>query len=224
MPSYARSTSLRARLVVALPATALAVATVAGCGGSGSSAAGATSAAPTSAAVAAGGTAGAAANGFAAYTACLKKNGVTIPARPSGAARGSRVPGGGFGGLNATSGPAAAAAKACASLRPTGGFGAGGFGGANSSAIASQLTAYRSCLSDHGVTLPTQAARPTGTPTAAASAGARGRNGFGGLGALNTADPKVATAVKACAALRPTFGAGAGGGAGAPAPSATPGT
>ena len=173
MPSFASLTSRRARLAVALPATALAVATIAGCGGGGSSAAGTTSAAaPTSAAVAAaggsGGTGGSGANGFAAYTACLKKNGVTIPtrasgaARPTGGARGSRVPGGGFGGLNATSGPYAAAAKACASLRPTGGFGGGGFGGANSSAIASELTAYRSCLSDNGVTLPSQTARPTG--------------------------------------------------------------
>lgn len=244
MPSFARLTSRSARLAVALPATVLAVATIAGCGGGGSSATGTTSAAaPTSAAVAAaggsGGTGGSAANGFAAYTACLKKNGVTIPtrasgaARPTGGARGSRVPGGGFGGLNATSGPFAAAAKACASVRPTGGFGGGGFGGgaANNSAIASELTAYRSCLSDNGVTLPSQTARPTGAPAAGASPGAGRRNGggFGGIGALNTADPKVAAAVKKCAPLRPTFGAGGGAGAGgaggaAPAPTATPST
>ena len=100
-------------------------------------------------------------------------------------------------------------------------------GGANSSALASQLTAYRSCLSDHGVTLPTVAPRPSGTPAAGASGGPgrRGAGGFGGIGALNTADPKTAAAVKACAPLRPTFAPGGGGGAGAtPAPSVTPNT
>ncbi|MDX6221558.1 MAG: hypothetical protein QOD91_612, partial [Frankiales bacterium] len=38
---------------------------------------------------------------------------------------------------------------------------------------------------------------------------------------LNTADPKVAAAVKACAALRPTLGGGKGGAGGAtPTPTA----
>ncbi len=213
----------RNRLALVLPAVAIAVASVAGCGGGSSS--GAAVAAGTSATA---GTTGGP-NGFAAYAACLKKNGVTLPtgrpgggfggSRPSGGARPSGRPGGGFGGLNATSGPMAAAAKACASLRPTGGFG----GGANSAAIQSQLLAYRSCLSDHGVTLPTQAARPTGTPAAGATGTPGRRGGFGGLGALNTDDPKVAAAVKACAPLRPTFGGGApGAGAATPTPSATP--
>lgn len=215
----------RTRLVLVLPAVALAVASVAACGsGSGSS----TGAGAATSASSAAGTSGRA-NGFAAYAACLKKNGVTLPtgrpaggfgAQASGGARPSGRPGG-FGGLNATSGPMAAAAKACASLRPTGGFGGFG-GGANSAAIQSELTAYRSCLSDHGVTLPTPAARPTGSP-AAGSPGTQGRRGgFGGLGALNTADPKVAAAVKACAPLRPTFGARTGGAAATPTPSATP--
>lgn len=216
----------RKRLALVLPAVAIAVASVAACGGGSSSgaAAGTTAAGNSAAAGTTGG-----ANGFAAYAACLKKNGVTLPtgrpggfggSRPSGGARPSGRPGGGFGGLNATSGPMAAAAKACASLRPTGGFG----GGANNAAIQSQLVAYRSCLSDHGVTLPTQAARPTGSPAAGATR-TPGRRGFGGLGALNTADPKVAAAVKACAPLRPTFGGGApGAGAATPTPSATPNT
>lgn len=60
-------------------------------------------------------------------------------------------------------------------LRPS--FGPGRNGGGNNSAMA----AYRNCLRDHGLT---------------ASAG--------GLGSLNTADPKVAAAMAACAPLRPT--------------------
>lgn len=227
MPSYATSLSRRSRAALVLPAVALAAATVAGCGGGGTTAGAASSAAPTSAAAAAGGSGGTAANGFAAYTACLSKNGVTLPsgrpgggtgARPSGAPGAGRVPGGGLGGLNTADPKTAAAVKACASVRPTGGFG----GGANSSAIASQLTAYRSCLTDHGVTLPTVAATPSGAPAAGASGAPGGRGGLGGLGALNTADPKTAAAVKACAALRPAIGGGGGGGAGAPSPSTTP--
>ena len=50
-----------------------------------------------------------------------------------------------------------AAFTACASDRPTGGFGGGEGGGFNSTAF----TAYRNCLEVHGVTLPTT---PTTTP------------------------------------------------------------
>ena len=94
-------------------------------------------------------------------------------------------------------------------MRPTGGFGRG-----NNAALQSQLTAYRSCLSDHGVTLPTPAAGASATP------GAGGRGGLGGVGQLDTADPRTAAAVKACAPLRPTF---APGGA-VPTPTTTPST
>jgi hypothetical protein len=149
-------------------------------------------------------------NAFAAYTDCLAKNGVTLPSgaagdarggprasgRPSGrpTARPSGSPGrsfgaggfggGGLGGLSsaAPAGVDAAtwqkAQQACQSVRPTAGPDGGGFGGggANNSA----LTAYRNCLSEHGVT---------------ATAGTAG---------LNTADPTVAAAITACAPLRPT--------------------
>ena len=142
--------------------------------------------------------------GLAAYTACLARNGVTLPSagvgRSPGAGR-SGFPstrpstrpsgGGGFGG-GAFSSQAptgvdqatwAKAQAACASVRPT----AGANNGGNNSAFA----AYRNCLSDHGVTI-------TAGPNAAA---------------LNTADPKVAAADAACAPLRPT---------GAPRPTPTP--
>jgi hypothetical protein len=146
-------------------------------------------------------------NAFAAYTECLSKNGVALPtgaagddrgsprasARPSGrpTARPSGAPdrsfggggGGGFGGFSsaAPAGVDAAtwqkAQEACQSVRPTAGPNGGGFGGgANNSA----LTAYRNCLSEHGVT---------------ATAGTAG---------LNTADPTVAAAITACAPLRPS--------------------
>jgi hypothetical protein len=146
------------------------------------------------------------ANGFQAYISCLSKNGVTIQqpsnrprpsgsrpagafpsgAFPSGASR-SGGPGGGFGGGFPGGGGAGAFQKpadvddatwakaqaACASVRPS-----GRAGGADNGAI----TAYRNCLSNHGVT---------------ASAAA---------GQLNTSDPTVAAAEKACAALRPSAG------------------
>jgi hypothetical protein len=144
--------------------------------------------------------------GLAAYTACLAKNGVTLPSaladrtpgasrsafprasgrpstRPSGGTgTGFGGAGGGFAGFG-NQPPAGVdqatwdkAQQACASVRPT--FSAGGNGGANNSA----LVAYRNCLSEHGVTI-------TGGP--------------GGAG-LSTADPKTAAALAACAPLRPT--------------------
>jgi hypothetical protein len=90
---------------------------------------------------------------FAKYAACLKKNGVTLPARGAGGA-----PGAGNGTPGTNGGPAPGqgagnakfqkAQAACASLRPAGarrGF-AGGQGG-NSAANA----AFRNCLKLKGV-------------------------------------------------------------------------
>jgi hypothetical protein len=141
--------------------------------------------------------------GMSAYLSCLSKNGVTVTVpsnrptgtrpssvgpggasggvRPSGAASGfPGGPGGGFpggGGFQRPSGVDDAtwqkAQQACASLRPSGGPAGGG---SDNSAI----TAYRNCLTQHGVTASTAP------------------------GALNTADPTVAAAAKACAALLPT--------------------
>ena len=147
-------------------------------------------------------------NAFAAYTECLAKNGVVLPsasarpdrtggvrpsnrpsARPSGGTgNGGGFGGGGFGGFFGNQPPAGVdqatwdkAMQACASVRPS--FGGGG--GANNS----EVVAYRNCLTEHGVTLP--------------SNGTRGGGGFAGL---NTADPKVAAALTACAPLRPSGG------------------
>jgi len=152
-------------------------------------------------------------NGFAAYTECLAKNGVVLPSasanpranrtggvrpsnRPSARPSGGTGNGGGFGGAGGFFGnqpPAGVdqatwdkAMQACASVRPS--FGAGN-GGANNS----ELVAYRNCLTEHGVVLP--------------SGAARGGGAGGGFAGLNTADPKVAAAMTACAPLRPTGGA-----------------
>lgn len=147
------------------------------------------------------------ANGLAAYTSCLSQHGVTLPsfsgrARPSGGAserpsgrpsgRPTRSPGaggfgGGFGGGGGFLGDAnnppqgvdaatwKAALTACQSVRPT-------FNGGQNAQNNSAFTAYRNCLSDHGVTMST------------------GPNG------MQASDPKVAAALKTCAPLRPTQG------------------
>ncbi|MFC7245461.1 hypothetical protein ACFQO7_23550 [Catellatospora aurea] len=145
-------------------------------------------------------------SGFAAYAACLKEQGITLPegfgqgqgqgrpssmptARPSGfpsgrpTVRPSGQPGG-FGGpgggMRAPEGVDAEkwqqAQQACAAVRPSGGPG-GGFGGNRGDNGAN--AAYRNCLAERGVEFT------PGQP-------------------LATADPKVAAAIQACAVLRPT--------------------
>ena len=136
--------------------------------------------------------------GFQAYRDCLSQHGVTLPARnrnqsngsdssdsaQSGAPRGN---GGGTGGFNGQfSAPPGvdqatfdAAQKACAGLRPTGG-GGGGRGGA-------AAAAYRSCLADHGVTVPSTS---SGGPPAS----------------IDRNDPNFAAANQACRALLPNRG------------------
>ncbi|WP_426509174.1 hypothetical protein ACPPVO_00655 [Dactylosporangium sp. McL0621] len=156
--------------------------------------------------------AAAGASGGTDYASCLRNNGVNLPqfnasgrptARPSGfpGGRGSGQPrpsgeprpsgsggfrggnpggGGGFFGSTAPDGVDQQtwekAQKACASLRPTAfPSGGGGFGNRGNG----QDAAYRNCLAEHNVTVQ------------------------GNLDQLNTADPKVAAAVQACAPLKP---------------------
>lgn len=130
--------------------------------------------------------------GLEAYTACLAQNGVTLPqtsrgpgasgrptARPSGGGQGGGGrPGGGGGGLG-TQAPAgvdqATWDKAqTACASVRPTAGPGGNGGNNPA-----NTAYNNCLSDHGVTATT------------------------GPNRLNTSDPTIAAAAKACEPLRP---------------------
>jgi hypothetical protein len=92
---------------------------------------------------------------------------------------------------------------------------------AGSAAGAAQFTAYRNCLSQHGITMPT--GRPGGggfsrnpsdrpsfsrNPSDRPSGGYKGGGGFGFGGA--SANPSAQAALKACASLAPTSGFGGG--------------
>jgi hypothetical protein len=88
------------------------------------------------------------------------------------------------------------ALKACQSLRPKGG-GRGGFGGGNA-ANSQALQAYRSCLSDHGVTLPAGGfGRRNGGSTTTTVAGAPVPT------TIDRNSPTYQAAAQACAALAP---------------------
>lgn len=150
-------------------------------------------------------TAAAGGSDFAAYQECMADQGVTLPSggpgappagaptdRPNGAPSdlpsGVPSPGAGGPGMQVPDGvdadTLAAAQEACTSLLPSGGpSGApGAMGGSRGTAPdLSALTAYRSCLGDHGVT-------STDVP----------------VEQLDTSDAVVAAAVEACAPLRPS--------------------
>jgi hypothetical protein len=105
------------------------------------------------------------------------------PTRSGGARNG-----GGFGFLGSADPSTRAAMQACQSLAPEGGFG-GGFGGGRGGGAISATTfaAFKSCMSDNGVTIaqtdPQQALR-----------------------SLNRSDAKTAAALKVCDPIigRPT--------------------
>jgi hypothetical protein len=124
----------------------------------------------------------------AALQACLQKNGVTLPGGG----------GGGGGGFQSMSPEQQKAFQACRSLAPGGGFGRGG--GFDPTA----LQAFRTCMKNHNVVVPT--GRPAGPPSPGAAAPSPGTRGQGGgyLRGLNTADPKVAAALTICRPLLPT--------------------
>ena len=146
---------------------------VAGCGGSTP----ATSASPTTTASGASG-----AGGLSALRTCLSQHGVDLPA-------GFRQ-GGGTGNGTPGSRPAGGdRQKFQAAIKACGGTPGGGRGGAGGNAQA--LTAYLSCLGDHGVKVPT------------ATSGSQA-----GRGALSTVrtDPNFTAANTACRALLPTGG------------------
>src|SRR6202022_1430154 len=86
----------------------------------------------------------------------------------------------------------------------TGGSGGQGTGGAT----AAQLQAFRTCLTQHGITLPTFTPRTTvpgqTTPSTSAGSGTPAGRGGGG-GGLNAvfSNPADQTAVKACESILP---------------------
>jgi hypothetical protein len=90
------------------------------------------------------------------------------------------------------------ALKACQSLRPKGGFGGGRFGG-GTGANAQALQAYRSCLSDHGITLPAGGfgGRRNGGSTTTTVAGAPVPT------TIDRNSPAYQAAAQACQALMP---------------------
>jgi hypothetical protein len=192
----------RARLAIGGALVAAAI-VLAACGGSSGHSAAASTAPTTTTTVQ-----GRGGRGFAltAFTTCMSSHGVTIklpnrrpgngtppsttPGETRPAGSGGGFGGGGFGGGNFANRfktpPAGVdptlyknALAACMSKLPTGGGAGGGF---NSSAFQ----AYRSCLKDHGVTLPTT----------------------GGASGINRNDPKVQAAMKTCQPLLPAGGFG----------------
>ncbi|MBE3013574.1 hypothetical protein IL992_30995 [Microbispora sp. NEAU-D428] len=159
-------------LSIAVAAAVLAV-TVTGCGG------GDDTAATTTTQAAAGG--GSSADPRAAFTECLRKNGVTPPSGRPGAGPSGRPtarPSGGFGGFRSMDPAMSKAFEACRSLMPQGGR--GGFGGGRG-VDPQAMQAFRTCMKDNGAELP---------------AGGRVRD-------LPTADPKVAKAYDKCKVLLP---------------------
>jgi hypothetical protein len=114
----------------------------------------------------------------AAFTACLKSHGVTLPSfgggtgggfggGTGGGGFGGGAGGGGFGGGTGGGGFASnpkfsAAFKACASLRPKGGFGGNG-------ADSVAFKAYTNCLKIYGVTLPSGRFRAPGSTSTSTS-------------------------------------------------------
>jgi hypothetical protein len=162
-------------------ALVLAATLLAACGG-GSGSASSTNAststgAATTTAAGAGGTTNRNSAAFTKYAACLKKNGVTLPARGPGGApgAGNRPAGtnGGNGGPPPGQGVGSSkfqkAQAACASLRPAGAGRFGGGQGGNSAANA----AYRNCLRLKGVTASTSRTSATFKKALTACAGLR---------------------------------------------------
>jgi hypothetical protein len=183
------------------------------------------------------------------YVACLKKNGVDLPANGrifgnrnrqggpggEGQAGGQTPPSLALGGAPQTSvqgqTPAQgngngnggappsfdrqkfqAAQQACASLLPEGVQPFGGFGGGGG-ANASAFNAYRSCMSDHGVTLPNRQNGQNGEAS----------NGSSAPVSIDRNSDTFKAANNVCQALLPNGGQGFGGGpGGAPQGNGTP--
>lgn len=184
MTTTNRTTSLRALMTAGALLSVLALTAC----GSSTTAGDASSTAVQAASTAASASAGVGgAAGFTAYRSCMADNGVTLPdmgVRPSGAPSGmpSGNPGaGGFpGGLPDGVDQATydAAQAACAALAPQGGPGMAG----RPQIDATALAAYKSCLTDHDVTVP---------------------DGDNWMAGLDRKDATVAAAMDTCAVLLP---------------------
>ena len=122
-------------------------------------------------------------NNFAAYAQCMQAHGGQARQRPNSSSSST----------SSTSAPSStvdqatqqAAQQACASLRPAGSGGGGALGN------SPQAAAYRNCLQQHGVTVPTGGQTPGATDSGGAPGGSF------------TSNPAFQAAQQACAALRP---------------------
>lgn len=152
-PAHRLSRRVRMRALVALCVLGACVA-LAACGSSGSS----TSASTTTAT----GTSGSKAGGSSRFTAlrsCLQKQGITLPAPPSGGTGGQGGPGGAGGpgggrGLQAPEG--VSQSKFQEALKKCGGGNFRGRGSANlnSATARAALTTYAACMRSNGVNVP----------------------------------------------------------------------
>jgi hypothetical protein len=175
----------------AIPALLLAVAA---CGGAASAAPAAGSSTNPGGSSGSGNSSGS--GGASAYLNCLRQHGVTGfggGSSSGGSSSGSSSSGSSSSGSSPSSSAIANARQACASLRPAGGFG-------GSSGFSAAFAKFESCLSAHGVTLPSPSASGGGF-----------RNLFGEL--QSTAAGQAA--LNACKSDLPfTPGGGGGGGGG----------
>jgi hypothetical protein len=127
--------------------------------------------------------------GASAYFNCLREHGVTGFGRG-----GASTPSPGT--TPPSSSTIASARQACASLRPSGGFGGSG----DSSGSSAVFAKFKSCLSSHGVTLPSPSATSGG--------------GFRDLFSQLRSNPTDQAAFSACKSDLPSFKPGGGYGGG----------
>jgi hypothetical protein len=174
---------------------------LAACGssGSGSSSAAKTSSASTSKA------GGRDSGRFTALRTCLQKQGITLPAAPSGATGrpgtpGAGAPGGGAPGLQLPKGVTQAQFQAALKKCGGGNFPRGGAGGLNGASARAGLVKYAACLRQNGINVP--APNTTGKGPVFSTKG------------IDTSSSKFKAAEKKCqSALKGVFPGGAPGNA-----------
>lgn len=123
--------------------------------------------------------------GASAYLNCLREHGATGFGRGSANTQSPET-------TPPSSSTIASARQACASLRPSGGFGGSGDSSGSSAAFAK----FKSCLSAHGVTLPSPSATAGG--------------GFRDLFSQLRSNPTDQAAFSACKSDLPSFKPGGG--------------
>jgi hypothetical protein len=157
MPHIHSKSSRPAIAVLVLVLASLALAACGSSSSTSSSTASTTSTASTSASATTpttGGKPGAAGGRFAAVRECLKKNGITLPARKPGQRPGGGGFPGGSGGFALPKGVSKAQYEAA--IKKCGGFPRGGFrgGGSRNPAAIKVLAKFAACMRQNGVNVP----------------------------------------------------------------------